>query len=88
MSDAPTDLDALALVLDETSAAIALAAMWQTAVRGLPPSCPPKLYEQVIGEAVKAEDVAHAAANRLRERIGVPLLPDPAEPPPARPDEA
>lgn len=81
---------AVAKRLAELDAALRLAvkaARLQAIVQAMARVGPPNLYSRVLGLAVSAEDEAWAAANRVRVALGGEPLPDPAEPPPHRPDD-
>jgi hypothetical protein len=47
----------------------------------------PATGNRLLGAAVMAEDAAREAANRVRLSLGGEAVPDPADPPPARPDD-
>jgi hypothetical protein len=79
----PTPLE----LLDETLAATIKASRWHSLARSLPGDTPPALYRSILGIAVTAEDVAFEATNKLRAALGGEPRPDPANPPPVRPDE-
>jgi len=87
MSEPLTDIEALTTALDEVAQLIAISARWQACLRSLPDMAPPPIYRSVVEQAVIADDAARMAVNAMRILLGAEPLPDPADPPPARPDD-
>jgi hypothetical protein len=89
MTDAPAEitaleaLEALELGIKATRASI----QWQIAGRCLPPGAPPTLWQRCAAFAVENDDAAREALNKLRVFLGGEPEPDPADPPPVRPDD-
>jgi len=91
-----TDADALANAAPEGTSTLDLlelgiiqaveAAKWQTAHMACPFGAP-NLRHRLAAIAVNYEDAARETLNRVRVALGGDPVPDPAEPPPARPDD-
>ena len=79
----PTPAELLELALHATVEAV----RWRQAFAALPTTAGPSLRNKVLRIAGEWEDEAFATANRVRVMLGGVALPDPADPPPVRPDD-
>ena len=86
MTDEPTPAPALLECLELGIAQAIESREWQIAA-GIMPSGLFKPYSAILERAVELEDQSRRNLNLVRIALGGEAIPDPADPPPIRPDD-
>jgi hypothetical protein len=73
--------------LDRGIKALGASIRWQTAAAAVVMGGPTAMHRRLIELAVESDEIARVELNKVRELLGGVTEPDPAEPPPPRPDD-